>query len=437
MPTAFVIVKLQDGNVVQLDVDPKTKVDEFRDILSRRANVPREQQRLVFSGRVLQDGKTLAEYNISNQSTVHLLRNPVKSSKGPTGPTAASLGSMPGQLNSMQQHLLLNPDIMQQMMNSPAMQSLLNDAEFMRSLLQMNPQMRDLMEQHPELRQMLHDDGFMQQSLETFRNPSMMREMLRSTDRAMSHIESVPGGFDALRHMYDELARKENMDPSAPPAYGAPTAVLPPKGPGSTGKDTTKKPGDDDSVIDSELPAAGPPAWAGSFDTNAMAAMLQDPNMQQLFAQLIQTKPGPGMKQDTDNPFSDPGFISQMFQPQTMQAMSSMQQAVSSMSVQRQPPPAAKEKGKKTEEKKEEETPPSPAVALSGLNPLSPAANFSQAFAHFLQAQQENPEVQYRNQLQALRNMGFENTDACIQALHNCDGNMNRAIDKMLLEGQA
>merc|ERR1712224_825418 len=148
------------------------------------------------------------------------------------------------------------------------------------------------------------------------------------------------------------------MDPAAPPAYGAPTAVLPPKGPG-TNQQATRKPGDDDDDKDSEMPAAGPPAWAGTFDTNAMAAMLQDPNMQQLFAQLIQTKPGPGMKQDTDNPFSDPGFISQMFQPQTMQAMSSMQQAVSSMSVQRQPPPAAKEKGKKTEEKKEEETPPS------------------------------------------------------------------------------
>merc|ERR1719252_269863 len=289
------------------------------------------------------------------------------------------------------------------------------------------------MEQHPELRQMLHDDGFMQQSLETFRNPSMMREMLRSTDRAMSHIESVPGGFDALRHMYEELARKENMDPSAPPAYGAPTAVLPPKG--AHTKDTTKKPGDGDADdADSEMPAAGPPAWAGTFDTNAMAAMLQDPNMQQLFAQLIQTKPGPGMKQDMDNPFADPGFISQMFQPQTMTAMSSMQQAVSSMSVQRQPAPA---KGGKDKDKKEEAEPPSPAVALSGLNPLSPAANFSQAFAHFLQAQQENPEVQYRNQLSALRNMGFTNTDACIQALHNCDGNMNRAIDKMIAEGNA
>jgi len=435
MPTAFVVVKCQDGNVVQLDVDPKTGVGEFRDILSRRCNVPREQQRLVFSGRVLQDGQTLASYNIGNTSTVHLLRNPIKAARGPAGPTAASLGSIPGALGSMQQHLLLNPDIMQQMMNSPAMQSLLNDAEFLRSLLQMNPQMRELMEQHPKLRQMLHDDGFMQQSLEAFRNPSMMREKLRSTDRAMSHIESVPGGFDALRHMYDELAKKENADPSAPPAYGAPTAVLPPKG----ANQMTKKPGEDADAdgADSEMPAAGPPAWVGTFDTNAMAAMLQDPNMQQLFAQLVQTKPGPGMKQDTDNPFSDPGFISQMFQPQTMTAMSSMQQAVSSMSVQRQPAPT-KEKGKKDKEEKEkEEAPVSAAVALSGLNPLSPAANFSQAFAHFLQAQQENPEVQYRNQLTALRNMGFNNTDACIQALHNCDGNMNRAIDKMLSEGNA
>merc|ERR1712139_43502 len=109
--------------------------------------------------------------------------------------------------------------------------------------------------------------------------------------------------------------------------------------------------------------------------------------------------------------------------------------AVSSMSVQRQPAPT--KEGSKEKDKKEEEAPPSPAVALSGLNPLSPAANFSQAFAHFLQAQQENPEVQYRNQLTALRNMGFTNTDACIHALHNCDGNMNQAISKMLEQGNA
>merc|ERR1712224_281696 len=157
--------------------------------------------------------------------------------------------------------------------------------------------------------------------------------------------------------MYDELVKKENEDPTAPPRYGAPAAAQQQKQQAQAGGG-----GGGDADAESEAgggPAAGPPAWAGTFDTNAMAAMLQDPNMQQLFAQLIQTKPGPCMKQDTDNPFSDPGFISQMFQPQTMQAMSSMQQAVSSMSVQRQPPPAAKEKGKKTEEKKEEETPPS------------------------------------------------------------------------------
>lgn len=435
MPTAFVVVKLQDGGVVQLDVDPKTRVEEFRDILARRCNVPREQQRIVFSGRVLQDGQTLGAYNIGNSSTVHLLRNPVKGDKAGGGATSANLGSMPGQLGSMQQHLLLNPDIMQQMMNSPAMQSLLNDPEFLRSLLQMNPQMRDMMEQHPELRSMLHDDAFMQDSLEKFRNPSMMREMLRSTDRAMSHIEAVPGGFDALRHMYDELAKKENVDPQAPPSYGAPASAKPPAP--AAKKDPKKKDHDDgdaDADDDQGGPAAGPPAWAGTFDTNAMAAMLQDPNMQQLFAQLIQTLPGPGVKQNPNNPFCDPGFIAQMFQPQTMQAMGSMQQAMSSMSVQRQPVAA---KGGKEKDKKEEEAPPAPAVVLSGLNPLSPAANFSQAFAHFLQAQQENPEVQYRNQLQALRNMGFTNTEACIQALHQCDGNMNRAIDKMLQEGNA
>lgn len=36
------------------------------------------------------------------------------------------------------------------------------------------------------------------------RNPNMMQEMTRTTDRAMNNIEAMPGGFDALRRMYTQ-----------------------------------------------------------------------------------------------------------------------------------------------------------------------------------------------------------------------------------------
>eukprot|EP01054_Gregarina_sp_Poly1_P001151 Gregarina_sp_Poly_1__1150@NODE_127_length_13318_cov_461_829220_g113_i0_p9_GENE_NODE_127_length_13318_cov_461_829220_g113_i0NODE_127_length_13318_cov_461_829220_g113_i0_p9_ORF_typecomplete_len179_score28_10UBA/PF00627_31/6_9e03UBA/PF00627_31/7_4e03UBA/PF00627_31/4_1e07HOIPUBA/PF16678_5/4_6e03HOIPUBA/PF16678_5/1_8e06_NODE_127_length_13318_cov_461_829220_g113_i015282064 len=37
------------------------------------------------------------------------------------------------------------------------------------------------------------------------RNPSVMREMMRHSDRALSNIDAMPGGFDALRQVYKEV----------------------------------------------------------------------------------------------------------------------------------------------------------------------------------------------------------------------------------------
>merc|ERR1719333_984597 len=79
----------------------------------------------------------------------------------------------------------------------------------------------------------------------------------------------------------------------------------------------------------------------------------------------------------------------------------------------------------------QEPLPDSPQV-LSGLNPKSPAANFKESFLLFLQAEQESPEIRYKSQLQAMANMGFTDKEACIQALHANDGNMNKAVEGMI-----
>jgi hypothetical protein len=43
------------------------------------------------------------------------------------------------------------------------------------------------------------------QAMQMARNPAMMREMMRTQDRAMSNLESMPGGFNALRRLYTEV----------------------------------------------------------------------------------------------------------------------------------------------------------------------------------------------------------------------------------------
>lgn len=104
-----------------------------------------------------------------------------------------------------EQELTQNPNMMRDIMNMPAVQSLMNNPEIMRSLIMSNPQMREVMERNPELAHILNDPSILRQTLEASRNPELMREMMRNTDRAMSNIESSPEGFNMLRRMYENV----------------------------------------------------------------------------------------------------------------------------------------------------------------------------------------------------------------------------------------
>jgi ubiquilin len=68
-----------------------------------------------------------------------------------------------------------------------------------------NPQMREIIDRNPELAHILNDPSTLRQTLEAARNPELMREMMRNTDRAMSNIESSPEGFNMLRRMYETV----------------------------------------------------------------------------------------------------------------------------------------------------------------------------------------------------------------------------------------
>merc|ERR1711871_234756 len=94
------------------------------------------------------------------------------------GPAGYDISTIPPQLGGVQRHVLQNPDILQQMLESPAMQSLLNDHEFLRSLLKMDPRLTKLFENSQELSGMLMDAEFMKQSSEAMRNPVHVRDVL-------------------------------------------------------------------------------------------------------------------------------------------------------------------------------------------------------------------------------------------------------------------
>merc|ERR1719153_65613 len=63
---------------------------------------------------------------------------------------------------------------------------------------------------------MFNNPQLMRQALEMARNPSMMQEMMRNQDRALSNLEALPGGMNALERLYRDV-QEPMMDATARP----------------------------------------------------------------------------------------------------------------------------------------------------------------------------------------------------------------------------
>ncbi|KAJ6652271.1 hypothetical protein lerEdw1_012779 [Lerista edwardsae] len=105
----------------------------------------------------------------------------------------------------MQRQLMSNPEMLSQIMENPLVQSMMANPDVMRQMIMANPQMQQLMERNPEISHMLNNPELMRQTMELARNPAMMQEMMRNQDRALSNLESIPGGYNALRRMYTDI----------------------------------------------------------------------------------------------------------------------------------------------------------------------------------------------------------------------------------------
>ncbi|XP_020788509.1 ubiquilin-4 [Boleophthalmus pectinirostris] len=270
-----------EGTIIKVTVKtPKDKeeiaiaedasVTQFKEEISKRFKAKQDQLVLIFAGKILKDGDTLSQHGIKDGLTVHLvIKTAHKAGESSTSassssttaagststsspgtnpsPTTGSSGSAPpptqtpniltgfGDLSNlaglgmgsanfmelqqqMQRQLMSNPEMLSQIMENPLVQNMMSNPDLMRQMIMANPQMQQLMERNPEISHMLNNPELMRQTMELARNPAMMQEMMRNQDRALSNLESIPGGYNALRRMYTDI--QEPMFSAAREQFG-------------------------------------------------------------------------------------------------------------------------------------------------------------------------------------------------------------------------
>nr|XP_056714732.1 ubiquilin-1-like [Euleptes europaea] len=515
----------------QFDVSENTLIQDFKKQLSERFHTPSEQLSLIFAGEILKDQNTLVQHKVRDGSKVHLF---IKSQRRPPGNDqpeelvaschelvaqtmenlllpmvelsldASTLNNNPlllgfligvtGMnvlgLNAADMSDFVNEaqdqDVTWQELISEVMQNLFGDTEQVRQMILSIPQMQQLAEQNPEISHILTNSDFMREMTDGATSSAVMDEIIRNHDRALSNLESIPGGYSALQQLYNDIEApilnavqsQFQGSPSAPPESKPSSGGVSPQA-RTENREPLPNPwapqpirsGDNfgNGDISGSSSRLGQSFIVPVLSVGVRSGINKSENIQNMVQQLTENLE---FMENMSNALSDPDGPTQTFlthcnsllcnetppsqgwvqqlppklakseaaallsNPRALQALLQMQTGLLTLAqevpnfLQALSDPDVEPES--MEDSDEGESPSSDEGSFSsGDESLESASDGSKADEEEESMEQQGPEAQYEAQLQQLRAMGFPNQEQNLQALIDTEGNISAAIEKL------